>query len=542
MKAYLITLCLVTGLWDATRAQTQFTQPGIDVLHYRFAVTLSDTSNQIEAEATIRFRFTGKMANSVWFDLVGMASDTSRHGMRVRTVHGSGAIPIAFSHEKNRLQLTLSRNALAEQTVVIRYAGMPAKGLFIGKNKFGERVFFGDNWPNNARYWLPVVDHPSDKATCEFLVTAPAHYRVVANGKLMAETSITPAYKQTHWQETVPIATKGMVIGVARFATQAVGTVDGIPVQSWLYPGDSVRGFAGFSLAKPILRWFTNHIGPYPFEKLANIQSATIFGGAENPGTIFYYDKVVDLQTSYLEGLLAHEIAHQWFGNSATEANWSDLWLSEGFATYFSTLYLGHVYGRDTLNSLLNTHKGYILKYTAQRPGGVVIDTTTHDLMALLNPNPYNKGEWVLHMLRYELGDKAFWKGIRTYYSRFKFGNAQTRDFQAVMEAVSGRSLTQFFDQWLYQPGYPQLSWQWRYDDAKKALRIVVRQQQPGDTRYVLPVVFAIQKRAGQHPNKKLTVQLSEPTQEWTIPVKSKPFRVVINPDNNMLLTAHQLE
>ena len=364
-KGFLLSLLVL--LTASAQAQlpgyaARYTQPGVDVQNYAFSITLSDSTNQIQGETSIRFTRADDR-QTVWFDLIS-PRDSSQTGMRVRAVSLPDGKAVPFSQRNDRVFINLPAAPNQPTEVVIRYDGTPAKGLIISQNKFGERTFFGDNWPNNARNYLPVIDHPSDKATCSFAVNAPATYRIIANGKFLNESSLPNGRKLTRWQENTPIPTKVMVIGAAKFAVEEVGSVGGVPVQSWLYPNDSQKGFIDYRPAKEILQYFINKIGPYSYEKLANVESTTIFGGMENASCIFYNEKViVGKKDSDVEALLAHEIAHQWFGNSATEADWSQLWLSEGFATYFSALYLEHAYGKDTLNAVLNQNKGQIFRY-----------------------------------------------------------------------------------------------------------------------------------------------------------------------------------
>ncbi len=535
-------ICLATVAYAQLPTNaTRYTQPGVDVQHYAFSLTLSDSSNKIQGETTIRFTRADDR-QTVWFDLISPKTDSAKTGMSVRAVTLPDGKAVPFSQRNDRVFINLPPAPGQPTDVVIRYEGTPGRGLIISQNKFGTRTFFGDNWPNNARNYLPVIDHPSDKATCSFSVNAPATYRVIANGKFVSENTLPNARKLTRWQENTPIPTKVMVIGAAKFAVEEVGAVSGVPVQSWLYPEDSQKGFVDYRPAKTILQYFIDKIGPYSYEKLANVQSTTIFGGMENASCIFYDEKIiVGKKDSDVEALLAHEIAHQWFGNSATETDWAHIWLSEGFATYFSALYLEHAYGRDTLNAVLNQNKNQIYRYASLKPKSIIIDSTTTNLMDLLNPNSYQKGGWVLHMLRRELGDDTFWKGIRAYYEKYRNKNAQTSDFQAVMESVSGKKLGPFFQQWLYQPGFPDVVWDSRYDAAKKVLVIDIRQAQRTGAYFTIPLTFSIRGSNGRELQRTARLTMTEPTQTFTIPLTTKPTTVAIDPDNAVLMRATQM-
>jgi len=234
--------------------------------------------------------------------------------------------PVKFTHSGDRLTVTLGSPPSSEEqrTYSISYQGTPADGLIIGTNRWGERTFFGDNWPDRARHWLPTVDHVSDKATVEWVVTAPEDYEVVGTGTLVERSDLPDGTELTHWASDVPIPPKVMVMGAARFAIRTTGYVDGIPIQAWVYPRDREAGFLDFAQAEKAVRFFHERVGPFPYEKLANIQSQTRYGGMENAGNIFYSEGAVRGDLSN-EGLIVHEVAHQWFGDSVTELDWNHI-------------------------------------------------------------------------------------------------------------------------------------------------------------------------------------------------------------------------
>src|SRR6476661_627563 len=318
--------------------------PALDVQHYRFAIQLNDSNNIIKAEAQITIKFLEDV-NEVKLDLVQRKANGK--GMTVINVKQDES-DINFLQDSQHVIIHVTAKKGKELIYTIAYEGEPADGLIISKNKYADRTFFSDNWPDRAHNWLPCNDHPFDKASVEFVVTAPEHYQVVSNGLQIEETNLPDQLKLTYWKEDVPIPTKVMVIGAANFAVNYVGNVDCIPIYSWVYAEDRDSGFQHYAIAKDILPWYIKNIGPYAYKKLANVQSKTIFGGMENASAIFYFENSVNDDT--LDALFAHEIAHQWFGNSACEADWQHLWLSEGFATYMAHLYLENKYGVDSFN------------------------------------------------------------------------------------------------------------------------------------------------------------------------------------------------
>lgn len=500
-----------------------FAQPVIDVQHYRFELKLTDASDTLYGTTTVDF-VARQVIQQVTLDLKG----ETKKGMRVLNVQTRDSLPLMFEQQDDKLHISLLKKANAGDTVGVRihYRGVPDDGLIISKNKFGERTFFADNWPNRAHHWLPVVDHPADKASFEFLVTAPAHYDVISNGVKLEENS-NGHTKMTHWREDVPLSTKIMVIGVARFAVKNYsGSPPHVPVSAWVYPPDSSRGFTDFSVAPHMLQFFSDYIGPYAFQKLANVQSTTIFGGMENASAIFYDEKGITGKKEN-EGTVAHEIVHQWFGNMASEKSFAHLWLSEGFATYLTHVYYEEKSGVATMQERLRSDRQKVIAF-AHKKSMPVVDSTSA-LMDLLNANSYQKGGWVLHMLRQEVGDDDFQAIIRSYYQQYKGGNADTRDFQRVAEEISGMDLAWFFDQWLYRPGVPVLTVNWKMDGKK--LNIHLRQS--GAHIYRLPVEIGILTADGRQTIQ--TIVLDTTSKEVGFDLPAKPVKLVLDPDVKLL-------
>lgn len=507
----------------------------IDVQHYRFEISLNDRNNIIHGKASINFRV--KEAGSmVSFDLTGLNDSTSK-GMKVFKVLENNK-DLKFTQDSNHLNIYFSTSLpLNNQTTVqISYEGIPADGLIIDNNKFNHRIFFADNWPNRAHNWIPCNDHPSDKASVEFIVTAPDHYQVIANGILVEESNLPGHLKLTHWKEDLVLPTKIMVIGVADFAVQLAAEINNVQVTSWVFPENRDSGFAQYAISKNILPFYITYIGPYPYRKLANVQSKTVFGGMENAGNIFYYQNSVitdlPLPKDYIpiEGLFAHEAAHQWFGDEASETDWQHVWLSEGFATYMTDLYFENRYGTDSLKRRMQRDRNKVLAFYKKRKTPVVDTSSRKDLWQLLNANSYEKGSWVLHMLRRKLGDPVFQKGIRTYYATYRGKNASTDDFRRVMEKVSKENLQLFFKQWLYTKGHPMLQGKWKYESGKKVLTITINQTQ--DFLFQFTLQLAIQ--GGNHTIFK-TIEIRNRSSNIIVPLNNKPVSILMDPGINLL-------
>jgi aminopeptidase N len=515
-------------------------RPGVDVLHYELSLSLPDSGSEISARAGLAVRRTAPIDTLV-LDLAALRVESV-------TVNDAAA---RFARDSATIRIPLPAGGRDTLRVAVRYRGRVTDGLIARHDSAsGAWTYFGDNWPNRARHWIPSVDHPSDKATVAWTVEHPASLRVVANGALVMEAPLprrgrTGAPRAlTRWVTTRPIPVYLMVIGAAPLAFHNLGdTACGLAdiggcveqsvytLPSASHQGDSVRVPVppAFRKAGAIVELFARLVAPFPYEKLAHIQSATRFGGMENASAIFYSDQAFRRGTLD-EGLVAHETAHQWFGDAVTEREWGHLWLSEGFATYFAQLWTEHSRGDSAFRAGMAEIRDQIAlgEATASRP---VLDTAEADYLKLLNTNSYQKGAWVLHMLRAQVGDSAFFRSVRAYYAAHRHGTALTDDLRRAVEREAGAELGWFFDQWLRRPGMVEGEVRWRFD--RRARRVVLEVEQGSRfAPYRFPLVVELRDAGGAARRATVTVAASR-SQRITVPLEldRAPASVVVDPD-----------
>ena len=513
-------------------------RPGIDVADYAVTIDLPERNSTIDVRAVLAVRRTARIDTLV-LDLVGLRVDSVLVDDRAaRFTRTDSVIRVAIDH--------VVRDSFS---VAVRYGGEPKDGLIIRTDSLGRWTAFGDNWPNRARNWIPSVDHPSDKATVTWTVRAPSERKVVANGELVEETPLPRAASGgtartvTRWRESRPIPPYLMVIAAAPLVYLDLGRAgcgssefDGCVRQS-VYVSPELRDYlpGPFADAPAMVRLFSNLVAPFPYEKLAHLQSSTRYGGMENAGAIFYSDGAFR-RRAVRAGLIAHETAHQWFGDAVTPREWPHVWLSEGFATYFAELWTEHADGDSAFRAGMSRIRDQIVRAeeVATRP---VIDSTQTNLMALLNTNSYQKGGWTLHMLRALVGDSAFFTGIRSYYLAHRHSTALTDDLQRAVEDASGRALGWFFDQWLRRAGYAEVTTSWRFDaEQRRVVATVAQGSRFGHYRF--PLTVAVTDASGRERRATIDVPAAA-TATIVIPldVDAAPRAVAFDPDVQVLGT-----
>jgi len=452
-----------------------------------------------------------------------------------------------FELEPGKLNVKLHQ-AVARNTrlvVAVIYHGKPKDGLILSTDKAGKPSAVGDNWPDRLHHWIPCLDHPSAKATINFTVTAPSPILVVANGRFHSADAGPSGVITWRYIEGVPIPPYCMIIAAGEFAQQALPG-DGVTPLSYFVPvPDKDFAAQGFSTASPSLKFFSTTVAPYPYEKLALIVGATRFGGMENSSAIVFtsnlftsrgssepISKTFNIRAGTVS-LVAHEIAHQWFGDSVTQSTWADLWLSEGFATYFAGLMIQHYEGEEAFQEYMKRTADTYFNYE-KRTSSPIHDTETENLLSLLNANNYQKGAWVLHMLRSSLGDETFFRGIRAYYNAHKNATASTEDLRAALEKVSGQKLKEFFGRWIYGAGHPryEMTWEWKQTRSKEGVLTMRLDQTQKEAAFLMSVPIEISTSKG------VIRRSIEPTDKLTIlrlPLGNRPTTVRLDPDNTIL-------
>jgi aminopeptidase N len=539
MTRYFFLLLIVTvALAGSLQGQNRSPQRGIDVLHYDFSLTIPDSGRNIEGLALITVR-RSLPARHFILDLVDLHVDTVWVNQR----------PVGFARKPDLLDipLTPSHDSSPDTLLIaVRYQGEVKDGLIIHADEKGRWYAFGDNWPTRARCWLPTVDQPGDKATVTWNITAPSNRKVVANGTLVEEKSLplksgASSRTLTRWTTTRPIPPYLMVIAVGPLVKYDLGlTASGLSefpngVQQSVYAVAELADYlpGPFKSAGAIMELYSRTVAPFPYEKLAHVQSFTRYGGMENASAIFYANNLFQ-RRDVSTGIIAHETAHQWFGDAVTPQSWGHLWLSEGFASYFEQLWVESSTDIPAFRTGMGRLRNEILRssVTFSRP---VVDTLETVPMKLLNSNSYQKGAWVLHMLRSMIGDSLFFQGVRSYYRSHRHATATTDDLCDELGKVSKRDLRWFFEQWLRRPGVPELAMSSKMDHHKQEIVFEVSQGQRSNP-YRFPLRIELLDAAGK--SQLMTLQVpAERTVTLVVPFPAgfRPTTVSYDPNTELL-------
>ena len=517
--------------------QQKYPKQQADILKYIIDIQLNDDNNKIKVIENIHVQFS-ETIDTFFLDLTNINGGTT--GMNVSRILEQGK-PVLFSHKNDRLGILVEQPTknIPFFDYQIEFEGIPSDGLIIGKNKFNERTFFGDNWPQRAHHWFACIDHPSEKAFVRFIITAPTHYQAIANGKCIESTPDinNPTITRHIFETSKPIPTKVIVIGLANFDIERNKYSKTLETSTWVYPKDKTNGRKDFLFKDSILKFYENNIGNFPFEKLAHVESTTAYGGMENASCIFYDENAIKGDGKINE-LIAHEIVHQWFGNSASEKEWSDLWLSEGFATYLTNLYIEKTLGKKAFQQQLIKDRKRVIAF-AQKTLPPLKDSLTQNVQDLLNPNAYQKGSWILHMIREQIGIEQFWLVIQNYYKKYQYSNASSKDFFSVLEKTTKKDFSQFYKDWITQPGHPILIKKIREETLTDTISnitkfqyvIDIKQQQKVLFHFPLDIEFVLEDNTKEY----LTLDINNSIITQNLLYSKKIKHIILDPNCKLL-------
>ncbi|MDR3698873.1 MAG: M1 family aminopeptidase [Candidatus Sulfopaludibacter sp.] len=466
-------------------------------------------------------------------DLRDMTLDSADLDIDSVTVGGR---KLAYRTTGDKLIVTLDRQYAAGAPIdfVIHYSAQPKRGLFfVFPDKFHpdrpRQIWAnGDTAGGNNRYWFPGYDFPNDKTTTEMLVTVPAGWQVLSNGKLAG----VDAHNTFHWVQDKPMSTYLISLVAGEFDKGQDKWI--VPVEYYVPHGRGADIPRTFGRTVDMLQFFSDNIAPYPWAKYAQSMVDTFGGGMENTSaTTEGASAILDARDfedrkAGTDSLIAHEMAHQWFGDLVTCADWRHTWLNEGFATYFEALWEEHAYGRDVFD-WKEMQAARAMTSGPVSPASVVpkTDTQGNGAYSLI----YNKGGWTLHMLRGQLGDALFWKAIQHYARKFSYQTATTGDFVEAVSEATGRDVEWLFDQYVYRPGYPAFEVAWDYDSGNRLLHLSVKQTQK--TLFHVPVEIEALGDRGSSQSFRLDVR--DESQEFYFGLNEQPATVLFDPRDIIL-------
>lgn len=506
--------------------------------HVRLDWDLDLVNRRLAGVATLTVVVRRDRLQSVAFDAVALD---------VQEVSVAGR-PAGFDNDGEKLRVALPDAAREGDRldVAIRYACQPRRGLyFVGPDaEHPDRALqaWTQGQDDDARCFWPCLDQPIEKFTTEVICTVPAGLFVLSNGTLRERVDV-PQGRKTRWHYTLDLPQPAYLLTLVagpfvELRDRAPQT--GVDVYAFVPPGREQDGLRSFARTGAMIDHFSEKIGvPYPHARYSQITVPEfIFGGMENTTATTLTDLVLLDERAALDhdidGLVSHELAHQWWGDLLTCREWSEGWLNEGFATYFEYVWREHAKGRDEADhELLADTDGYFTeagKY--QRP---VVCREYDEPIHLFDAHLYDKGGRVLHMLRHELGEVGFWRALRHYGRKHARGSVETRDLARAIEDATGRSVEAFLDRWIARPGHPDLAGEWRWDEERKIGTLALAQKQPVTPDTPLFELNATVRFEVDGRTQDVRVAIREANHNFEIPLPVRPTQVIFDPGDVLL-------
>ena len=507
----------------------------VDVLHLKLDVTPDFANRSVSGTATMQFQPIAEPLRQLKLNAVGLEIESveSKHAIQAHQV------------TEDFLEITFAAAIPADEKseVTIRYKVTPEEGLYFRTAEMGYRQGDTQLWtqgePETHRHWFPSHDYPNEKFTTEMICHVPEGMVALSNGRLLSETKDEKTgLVAFHWlQDKVHV--NYLISLVAGYFEKIEDQHGKIPIALYVPPSEKEQAANSFIDTKKILQFFVREIGvAYPWDKYYNVCAIDyMMGGMENTSLTTLTSRTLftaaqeNLRSS--RSLDAHEAAHQWFGDLVTCKDWSHLWLNEGFATYYSLLYEQELLGNDFFKSGLYGKAQGIFSNSKDTIPMVYRDYNSP--MDQFSFRAYPKGAWVLHMLRSQLGPDLFRKCVQTYLERHRFKTVVTQDLIEVFEELSGRSLDQFFDQWVYLSGYPELKIDYKWNELTKQAKLSVRQVQMTNAKrpwfsFPLPIRFTVGEA-----QREVQIEITKEKEDFYMTLDQAPTLLRIDPEVTVL-------
>jgi aminopeptidase N len=515
----------------------------VDVKHIRLEVALDFATRSIRGVAT--HVFAPILGDVETLELDCVETTVKRVRMKGRPK------PLAFTNADGVLTVRFPRPLAAGRSVEVsvEYAATPRRGLyFCGPDADypSRRVeAWTQGQDQDARCWFPCFDYPNQKATTEVIATVPAHMSALSNGRLVKRTVNRSAGTATfHWRQGIRHVSYLVTLVAGEYETIRYRWKS-VPMTVWAPKGRSADARRACDKTPAMTEFFSRFTGaPYPYEKYDQVfVQDFIFGGMENTTATTLTDTALLDRRIFLDanmdGLVAHELAHQWFGDLLTCRDWSHAWLNEGFATYFDALFKEHDLGRDEyLLAVLGLRDSYL-----SEDGGhyrrAIVSKRYRDPVELFDRHLYEKGALVLHMLRGQLGDDLFRRCIQRYVAAHREGSVETVDLRRAVEAETGLNLEPFFDQWVFKAGHPDIKATFAWDEKRKTAVVGVKQVQGTDDKtpsaFAMPLTVAF--HLGGRRVHEMKVRMEEKEHSFEAKLASRPKFVSFDPGFRILKT-----
>ena len=494
----------------------------VDIHHIKIDVSVNIESGTVKGNVTHTFSPFSSSLDAFSLDAEDMTI------LRARLAGKD----IGFNQANDKAYLTLNKSMSWEDTAKVRldYTANPRKGTYFIKpdETYPEKPLQawtqGEDMDNH--HWVPLYDYPNDKATFEVSLTVEKKFTALSNGELISVKNNKDGTHTWHWHEHFPMVSYLISYVIGEFE-KVEDSYNGIPVNYWVYEENKHEALRSFGLTTDMMKYFGNRTGiEYPYEKYDQvIIDDFMFGGMENitlthntDRTMFDEFAAPDVSS---DGLVAHELAHQWFGDMLTTRNWAHAWLNEGFATFFSRKYRENKFGFDEGEYIrfgeINGYFGSNKKWRRS-----TVQHKFYESMDVFDGHIYAKGSLILNMLQDYIGEDAFWRFIQHYTKENQYKNVETPDLKKAIEETTGQNMDWFFKQWIYEPGFPEYNVTWKYNQRNKSVKLTVKQTQKSTNIFKMPIQIQID-------DKLKTVWIEDKEMVYEVPSEKRPKMVIFN-------------